>query len=443
MQLSINVRGELVSTNFDAWKQELIAQIRSVNTDLATDTDFALAELSVKRFKSAENALKAAKSSAIAQAPDIFDLFTAIDQVSEEVRSVRLTLERQIRQRKIEIKSQLIDSSIDRIRAYVARQESALRSIDTSDYLDRHNFEEAAKRRSTVQTLVTALNELCSRIERQIDDRAVLVHRNDYALNALTEEQQLLFPDRARLLGIPAAELDRLIDERLANWRRRMSSAGRTSQQPQGASDESASFQASEIGEISAPPPVESALEGPTEERPDLPGSAITVQGGDFEEAAQILEALMTGCDPFSGEVLPRDSIISDPRVQQALDIAIRVLRSSQDDTLHVGMREGSGGSNVSDVAFAEFNVRLRIDLARFLSPGWFYVGETVAKCPHCMRHLQGMRKPYMSSGRKYHYWALICVACKEAYEPRQLEVLAREALYASSRLRPGPSGET
>src|SRR6056297_3107627 len=94
MQLSIKVRGELVSTNFEAWKQDLITQIRSVKTDLETDADFALAELSVKKFRSAEKALKTAKSSAIGQAPDIFQLFEAIDEVSAEVRAVRLQLER-------------------------------------------------------------------------------------------------------------------------------------------------------------------------------------------------------------------------------------------------------------------------------------------------------------------------------------------------------------
>src|SRR5690606_18667249 len=117
-------------------------------------------------FKSAEKSLKTAKSSALSQAPEIFQLFEAIDQIAEEVRTVRLTLERQIRERKQEIKSGLIDATIERVKAYIERH-NVLNDIDVSDYLDRQIYEEAAQRRTTVKTLIAALQESCLRIERQ------------------------------------------------------------------------------------------------------------------------------------------------------------------------------------------------------------------------------------------------------------------------------------
>lgn len=429
MQLSIKVRGELVSTNFEAWKQDLIAQIRSVKTDLETDADFALAELSVKKFRSAEKALKTAKSSAIGQAPDIFQLFEAIDEVSSEVRAVRLRLERQIGQRKQEIKDDLIDAIVERVRAYIERHQ-VLKNVDVSDYLDRQAYEDAAKRRTTVKTLVAALDQLSSRIQRQIDERAVLVGRNASVLDALTTEQQLLFQDRAHLLGLTSSELDHVIDERISRWRQKGPSVV-----PEIAEYEADTDDSRETAWPDEAPNEEQAAEvGAT---PQSPSGDVA----DARKATRILEALASGCDPFSGEVLPPDSIVVHPGVQQALTIAIRALRANQLEAPSLYSNKDDADSTVSAVALAEFGIRPEGGPARFSAPGWFPVGQTVAKCPRCRQFLHGMRKPYRSAGRTYHYWALVCVNCEEALEPRQIPDSTREALYASSQLRPGPRG--
>ena len=107
-QLFIKLTGTVNSSNFDEWKMELIAQIQAVNIELVTDNDFVIASEQVKSFKSAEKSLKEAKQSAIDQAVEIQQLFSAIDEISEEARQARLSLERQIKARKIEIKQNYI-----------------------------------------------------------------------------------------------------------------------------------------------------------------------------------------------------------------------------------------------------------------------------------------------------------------------------------------------
>ena len=76
--LLIRLNGEIQSSNFHEWKNELIGQIHSTQLDLLTDHDFADAELNVKTFKVAEKTLKNAKKVAIEQASDIQELFDAI-----------------------------------------------------------------------------------------------------------------------------------------------------------------------------------------------------------------------------------------------------------------------------------------------------------------------------------------------------------------------------
>ncbi len=77
--LVIKLSGSIDTSNFNEWQQELIIQIHSVNKELVTEDDFAIASHQVKQFKSAENLLKQAKQSAIEQADDIQKLFAAID----------------------------------------------------------------------------------------------------------------------------------------------------------------------------------------------------------------------------------------------------------------------------------------------------------------------------------------------------------------------------
>ena len=97
-QLVITLTGTVNFSNFDEWKNDLIAQIQSTNMELVTDEDFGDASDQVKALKLAEKTLKQAKQSAIDQAEEIQKLFSAIDEITEEARQARLSLERQIRE---------------------------------------------------------------------------------------------------------------------------------------------------------------------------------------------------------------------------------------------------------------------------------------------------------------------------------------------------------
>ena len=116
--LTIKLSGEIQNTNFHDWKNELIDQIQSTNMELASDIDFSSAEQNVKDFKDAEKTLKKAKENAINQAQDIQDLFNAIDEVTDLARQTRLTLERQIKIRKIEVKEEIVLNAIAEMKLF-------------------------------------------------------------------------------------------------------------------------------------------------------------------------------------------------------------------------------------------------------------------------------------------------------------------------------------
>jgi len=216
--LVIKLNGAIEETNFDDWKNDLVKQLKSVNTNLTSDSEFAEATRQVKQFKTAEKSLKAAKESALEQAAEINRLFDAIDTVSEETRQVRLTLERQIKQRKEEIKQEHIAAGVEKVKAFIQNQSADFQLIDHDQYIDEEIFTDAVKRRSSAKTMQTSIDKTCKDIFSAIESRVTVVTANAATLDNLPANHQALFQDRAGLLEKSEDQLNKIIDERVAKW---------------------------------------------------------------------------------------------------------------------------------------------------------------------------------------------------------------------------------
>ncbi|MBK6582088.1 MAG: hypothetical protein IPG20_04220 [Gammaproteobacteria bacterium] len=214
--LVIKLTGEVLSSNFEQWKDALVAQIRSTRTELSTDNDFVEAGRRVKLFKTAEATLQAAKESALRQAADIQRLFAAIDEVSKEARQARLALERQIRTRKQQIRDGLIETGIAAVRKMIAAQPEDFQLLDQRDYLDRARFELAVKGKMGTSGVYAAINGLCATIGREIEERSGEVCKNGQLIDSLPDNYRLLFQDRDSLVSLSGPELDLLIQQRIA-----------------------------------------------------------------------------------------------------------------------------------------------------------------------------------------------------------------------------------
>jgi hypothetical protein len=223
--LIIQLSGQIHHSNFDEWKNELIIKIKSVNTNLVTDNDFVVATRHAKLFKSAEQALKQAKESAIRQAADIQRLFSAIDQISEEARQARLSLERQIRVRKQEIRQACIQSGVDDIKTFIEEQSTDFQQIDHSPYLDRQRFEDAIKGKSGLRGVQQAIDETNQTIRTEILARAEVVARSAALIDNQPEAYRSLFQDRQSLLNLTEHELQLTVDKRISFFQEQQAKA--------------------------------------------------------------------------------------------------------------------------------------------------------------------------------------------------------------------------
>jgi hypothetical protein len=222
-QLTIKLSGSIESTNFEEWKTGLIAQIQSTNRQLVTDDDFAEATKQVKALKIAEQSLKLAKQSAIDQAEEIQHLFSAIDDISGEARQARLSLERQVKARKLEIKNHHIQMGLDEIQAFIDEQPEEFKYIDLSCFVDRDRFESATSGKAGIKGLQKSIRNLCNEIKVEISKKALEITNNKVKLDALPEEHKVLFQDWKSLLSLPENEVDLEIQKRIALYNEEVS----------------------------------------------------------------------------------------------------------------------------------------------------------------------------------------------------------------------------
>ena len=107
--LIIEAKGEVISSNFAAFADAVRTRLTQINRSLSTDEQFAQADKDAKAISGAEDALKEAKQKALADAEQLHALFDQIDGLSGDLAAARLELERQIKQRKEEVRREIID----------------------------------------------------------------------------------------------------------------------------------------------------------------------------------------------------------------------------------------------------------------------------------------------------------------------------------------------
>ena len=220
-QLVIQLKGSIDSSNFEKWKASFVAQTQAANRELISDEDYAEASKQVKWFKAAEEALKEAKHNALNQAVEIQQLFQAIDDISNEARQTRLALDKQVKERKQEIKNYHIEQGIECIQAYIEEHTNGRENaehLDTTGFLNRKRFEEACKGKAGVKGLESAIEGLCDEIKIEISQGLEQIDRNAIKLKALNSDYLVLFQDKSSLLSLPENALEQEIQTRIAHY---------------------------------------------------------------------------------------------------------------------------------------------------------------------------------------------------------------------------------
>lgn len=213
--LMINVDGEVKSSNLATYKDTALSFIENINTDLQTDQDFANAEELVKFCKKAEGELDTAKKHALAQTHSIDELFNTIDELKEQLRGKRLKLDKLVKSRKDEIRSDLRTKACENLNAYVDVLNDKLGEKLIPDVIPE--FGNAMKGKKTVDSLQNAVDDELAKAKIVAKDWFHTLRENKFIYSELAnDELKFLFPDLHQLLLKDSESFRAMVKSRLA-----------------------------------------------------------------------------------------------------------------------------------------------------------------------------------------------------------------------------------
>ncbi|MBK1835035.1 hypothetical protein [Roseibacillus ishigakijimensis] len=269
--LEIEVSGKVVSSSLSEFAEAFREQLAELTTDLKTDEDFGQAEQDVKSLKTVEKALTDAKAKALEQAEEVNRLFVNIDELSGEAREARLTMERQIKSRKAEVKTELVEDGISRIEADERK-------------VFRLDFEEALKQKRNLKSMREAIDKVVVTTNARIEQARSLI-------DAAEEETPGLVPDKRSLEIWPIEKLEMELIRR-KDMKAAREAKAKAEEEARKAREEAAKAKA-EAEEAAKPAPLppksaaEPEIESPEMERHPVEGMTAEEEWKQFASVVQ------------------------------------------------------------------------------------------------------------------------------------------------------------
>lgn len=232
--LRIEVTGMVTASNLDAFKAHAMTVFGGINTELATDQDFADAETTVKWCGEVEDKLKAAKEHALSQTESIDVLFKAIDDIAAEARRKRLELEKLVKARKDTIRSDIVIDAAKALQAHIDQINETLNSRIRMPKV-MADFAGVIKGKRTIASLQEAADSELARAKIEASRIADLIRANLKSLNELAIKHGFLFHDAQELVLKANDDLVALIKVRISEHEQQQAELKRLEDEKQAA----------------------------------------------------------------------------------------------------------------------------------------------------------------------------------------------------------------
>lgn len=244
--LSIQIKGEVTTSNLPAFKHAAETFISNINTDLKTDNDFANAEATVKFCAETESKIEAAKSAAIAQTASIDELMRTMDHIKESIRQKRLTLEKLVKSQKEAIKNKIIDDAYKLALDHIGELESEIKIVKFTSIagliFTKRDFIESTKNKRTLESLHNAVDTKLAEVKIMLDAAAKNVRDK---MSWLTETgKESLFPDIQQLINQDNEHFKLTLKTRIEDHEKRVAEEAQRKIEAEQAANEHAAKQA-------------------------------------------------------------------------------------------------------------------------------------------------------------------------------------------------------
>ncbi len=157
--LILSTESKVLACNIQDFKAQAEKFLSTITSTFETDEDFGKAKEEVKLLKEVEDRTREAIKNA--QHGDIQELIAQAEEIAEQFRQKRLLLDKTVKTREAEIKSEIVSTALGKAIRSMSGYENDV-AIALSSKFSRNaiksRLEEATKRRSTIATLEKAVN---------------------------------------------------------------------------------------------------------------------------------------------------------------------------------------------------------------------------------------------------------------------------------------------
>lgn len=210
--LRIEVSGMVTASNLVAFKNHAMSVFSGINENLQTDSDFADADKAAKWCKDVESRLEAAKTHALSQTESIDALFRAIDEIKEEARQKRLTLEKLVKTRKENIRAERVAAAQAKFRDVLAELNSGVEHVQINHNVGWYDAIKGLKSLSSMQdALDTALATATILARNTAAD-----YQEKLAIISANPQFSMLFPDLQALVVKPLDDFSATVNLRIS-----------------------------------------------------------------------------------------------------------------------------------------------------------------------------------------------------------------------------------
>lgn len=213
--LVVEIAGEVISSNLAIYKSNALDFIRNINTDLQTDEDFATAENVVKFCDRVEKELEVVKKQTLGQAVSIDEVVRTIDQLKEEMRQKRLTLEKLVKAEKDNRKGEILFKAKADWQAHIEACNAALKSVRLPEVAV--DFVGAMKGKRTIGSLRSAANDELARAKIEANRIVNHIDVNLCLLREIASKHTFLFSDRQQLVLKDKDAVEAIARQRIAD----------------------------------------------------------------------------------------------------------------------------------------------------------------------------------------------------------------------------------
>lgn len=211
----VQVQGSLaVAGNLDIFGAALKEFVSRIPSRPETDQDFADAEAACKSLKKAEDALKTAEESALAQISDVEQMRRMVADLSELARTTRLRTEKLVKAEKENRKLEKITAAKQAFAAHVSKLQADVPGIVLR--VEQPDFAGAIKGLSSLSSIDNKLSATLVETNNTASITAGRVRDNLDMLNSIPD-YAFLFADKQELVYKEKETLEMIVEKRVAD----------------------------------------------------------------------------------------------------------------------------------------------------------------------------------------------------------------------------------